>query len=73
MTIYVEDCGNCPCLYQNSEFPESFCKINNRRFFPAYEKGGPAPDWCPLKGGSITLELKERETTLRHRQPKRKP
>jgi hypothetical protein len=78
MRLFIKDCGNCPVLYQNSEHPESFCKLNHRRFFGAYQKGEPAPDWCPLRNGDITLEFKGQPGPGRrkpegYREPKRQP
>ncbi len=57
-TLTINNCATCPALYQHSEFPESECNLAGRSWGMGYYKGGPAPDWCPLRKESILLQLK---------------
>lgn len=56
--IVVQTCGECPALHRNSEYPESECTIARRTWGMGYYRGGPPPQWCPLRSENVTLQLK---------------
>ncbi len=53
----ISSCADCPCLYQNGEYPESICRLADRNWGMGYYEGGPPPDWCPLRNSATTLAL----------------
>ena len=59
--ITVENCEDCPGLYQHSEYPESLCKFakGEKNLWPRghYQSGQPAPARCPIRKKGITLRL----------------
>ena len=60
-TIKVHNCDDCPALWENMEFPETRCTFAKQSWGMGYhEYGNPSPSWCPLKSGSIVVELVKR-------------
>ena len=61
MRISVKNCGDCPFLYQNVDYPASTCKAVNRSFgMSYYQQGNDAPDWCPLaRKHAVIVEMKD--------------
>lgn len=56
--IKVRSCSDCPALHQNSEYPESYCKVAKRTWGMGYYRNGdPIPDWCPLRKESYLISL----------------
>lgn len=58
--MIIANCGSCPALHENGEFPQSTCQIARRTFgMGEYVKNTPPPKWCPLRRRGITLRLEE--------------
>lgn len=60
----IESCETCPALaslysLSHGEYSESICRIARRDWGMGYYKDGPAPEWCPLREGPLTLKLEE--------------
>lgn len=56
----VSSCSNCPGLWQNMEYPDSFCTLAQRSWGMGYFiHGDPIPDWCPLRTTEALIKLKE--------------
>jgi hypothetical protein len=59
-TKVIKNCDDCPCLYRESEYPETICKLSLRNWGMGYHRrGDPVPDWCPLKQDDIKLVLQK--------------
>jgi len=60
----VTSCGDCPFLYQESEYPSSRCKLARQDLWPmGHYQRGPAPSNCPLRKGPARVTLEDTRRT----------
>lgn len=61
MTVKViHSCQDCPARHENSEYPDSTCQLAARSIVPmGHYRGGPSPEWCPLRKEPVKLQLVE--------------
>lgn len=58
--INVKNCSDCPCHVSDSEMPGHYCgMLDGKHICRSISVPDNSPPWCPLRGGPITLELKE--------------
>ena len=50
-------CESCPLSYYSEQFPgEIFCNVKKHSDVGDIDPLGPAPSWCPLRTGPVTVE-----------------
>jgi hypothetical protein len=66
--VSVSTCQDCPCLFSNSEFPETKCRLSialggsgSMWGMGEYKKGDQAPKGCPLRRRIVRLRLLKEE------------
>ncbi len=61
MKITVTECADCPACFAIEEWGVAWCQMREEgsRKIEEYPKATdePHPEWCPLRQGSVTIEL----------------